>query len=93
MVVLFTNYTLSNPYLYGHILLSRVILVKYFGLLSEVIANVGFRGNSLGANPEIQLALGILTFIFGLFEGGISCWESRVMEISGRPGDAMTEQV
>ena len=71
----------------------QVMSVKYSGLLSEVIANVGLGRNCLGPAPEIQLALGILTFVFGLFEGGISCWESRVIEINSRPSTTMAERV
>lgn len=49
--------------------------VKYCGLITEVIGNAGLPG--VGANtPNVRVALAISTLMFGLLEGGISCWKS-----------------
>lgn len=69
------------------------MLVKCFGLLSEVIANVSFRGNSVGATSKVQLTLGILIFIFGFLEGALGFWESRTIGINSHPNDTMAERV
>ena len=49
--------------------------VKYSGLVTEVIGNAGVSGVG-GGISNVRIALAISTFIFGLLEGGISCWES-----------------
>jgi hypothetical protein len=49
-----------------------LIEVKYCGLITEVIGNAGIPGNAY----NVRVALAISTFMFGLLEGGISCWKS-----------------
>lgn len=51
--------------------------VKYCALITEFIGNMG-APNNVCASSSVRLALAVATFVFGLLEGGISCWKSRV---------------
>lgn len=55
--------------------LFRVLLtaVKYCGLITEVIGNIGLPCTTL----EVRIVLAVSTFLFGLLEGGISYWKYR----------------
>jgi hypothetical protein len=50
--------------------------VKYFGLISEVIGNIGLSGGGRSAS-NAGIALAILTLVFGLLEGAVSYCKSR----------------
>ena len=63
-----------------------LMIVKCCGLLSEMISNVSFAWTNFRGAQEMQLAFGILVFVFGLLEGILSCYESRVRENSNQSG-------
>ena len=49
--------------------------VKYCALISEVIGNVGIPNNACNSY-ELRIVLATVTFVFGLLEGGMSCWKT-----------------
>lgn len=60
------------------------MVVKFCGLFTEIISNASQTGSGFGVPPVAQLALVVLTFLFGALEGSVSYWESRAMESSSR---------
>ena len=60
------------------------MVVKFCGLLSEVISNLNFSWNKFEGAQEMQFVLAILVLIFGVLEGSLNCYVSRVRENSGQ---------
>lgn len=53
-------------------------LVKFCGLLAEVISNMGSAWEGFGVTPQMQIALAVLIFIFGLLDGTLNWYVTRL---------------
>jgi hypothetical protein len=53
-------------------------LVKFCGLLAEVISNMGSAWEGFGVGPEMQIVLAVLIFVFGLLEGILNWYVVRL---------------